>query len=75
MRIVRTLGNGMALDRIGKMLGRGAYVCKSQICWQKGLKGITLDNVLKTADSIQEKLALMGYPVNNPDFSPIGRKI
>jgi predicted RNA-binding protein YlxR (DUF448 family) len=71
---VRTPENEVVVDRTGKMLGRGAYLCKAQICWQKGLKGNKLDNVLKAAVSIQEKITLVDYPVNNPDFSSVGRK-
>ena len=71
---VRTVGNEVVVNRPGKMLGRGAYLCEAQLCWQKGLKGNKLDNVLKAAVSIEKKLSLVGYPINNPDFSSVGRK-
>ena len=56
------------------MLGRCACFCKPQMYWKAGMKGNTLDNVLKAAVSTQGKTALLGFPVNNQEFILIGRR-
>jgi hypothetical protein len=39
IRIVRTPEDGIQIDLIGKMHGRGAYLHDQKACWDKGLKG------------------------------------
>lgn len=41
VRVVRSPDGDLALDPIGSMAGRGAYVCGNEACWDRALeKGI-----------------------------------
>ncbi len=60
-RIVRTTEGAMMVDRTGKVAGRGAYLCWSSSCWQRGrLKG-TLERSLKSALSAQDQAQLLAF--------------
>ncbi|MCD6291744.1 MAG: YlxR family protein [Anaerolineae bacterium] len=49
IRIVRTPEGEIVIDPTGKRSGRGAYLCRSQDCWQTLLstKGRRLEQALK----------------------------
>ena len=47
LRIVRTPDGNVALDAIGKISGRGAYLCTELGCWDKALRSQRLDRALK----------------------------
>lgn len=47
MRVVRTPGGAVEIDRSGKREGRGAYLCADRACWEKALKGKHLERALK----------------------------
>jgi predicted RNA-binding protein YlxR (DUF448 family) len=47
IRIVRTPEGQIVLDATGKANGRGMYLCKTQECWEKGLKKDRLSHALK----------------------------
>lgn len=57
-RVVRTPAGEMLLDEGGRMAGRGAYVCKNQVCLQKVFKSRALERALKKAlpDELKEEL-------------------
>lgn len=38
-RIVKTLDGKILLDKTGKLNGRGAYICCSEDCLEKAIKG------------------------------------
>ena len=61
VRIVRGVDGSVEVDETGKKSGRGAYLCKSQECWDKALKGKVLEYALKTPISKEQKDALQGY--------------
>lgn len=46
VRIVRT-ADGVQIDPIGKVAGRGAYLHDRRECWERGLKSV-LGHALKT---------------------------
>lgn len=58
LRIVKNKEEGILIDEIGKINGRGAYVCKSESC----IKGLKRSNKLNQAfkmkidDDIYEEL-------------------
>lgn len=54
MRVVRSPEGEVALDFIGKMSGRGAYVCKRSVCFQKARKARRFQNNLEI--SISEEM-------------------
>ena len=59
MRIVRT-AQGVKLDPVGKIDGRGAYVHNKRSCWERALKG-ALAHALKTELSEQDCQVLREY--------------
>lgn len=61
VRIVRTAAGTIEVDETGKKPGRGAYLCKTQECWDKALKGKLLEYALKTAITSEDKVALQTY--------------
>ncbi len=58
--------NGIITDSNSRGPGRGAYLCRRQECWQKGLSGNQLEYALKTKISGQnrEQLAEYGSSLN-----------
>ena len=47
LRVVKSPQGEIALDRTGKMPGRGAYVCQSTACLQKAVKTRQLERALE----------------------------
>ena len=47
VRVVRTTDDNYVIDEIGKMNGRGAYVCKDSKCLDKCLKTKALNKAFK----------------------------
>ena len=66
VRVVRTTQGGVLVDSTGKIAGRGAYLCKVQDCWIKGLKGSLLSRALKTTLSEVDMAALQTYARSLP---------
>jgi predicted RNA-binding protein YlxR (DUF448 family) len=48
MRVVRAPDGTVEIDPEGKRPGRGAYLCQQKGCWQKALKGRSLERALRT---------------------------
>ena len=48
LRIVKNKENEIKIDTIGKELGRGAYICYSEQCLEKAIKGKKLEKALET---------------------------
>jgi uncharacterized protein len=46
VRLVKS-PDGIIIDESGKISGRGAYLCKAISCWDGGLKGTRLEQVLR----------------------------
>ena len=47
VRLVRISDSRVEVDTTGKKAGRGAYLCRSQECWEVGLKGGRLEYALR----------------------------
>ncbi|MCX6000815.1 MAG: YlxR family protein [Chloroflexi bacterium] len=61
IRLVYGTDGRVEVDRSGKKVGRGAYVCCSQDCWTKGVKKNRLEHVLKgqvASENVAELLQL-----------------
>ncbi|GHU74013.1 hypothetical protein AGMMS49992_14310 [Clostridia bacterium] len=58
VRVVRSPLGAISLDRIGKMPGRGAYVCRDAACLTRAQKQRQLERALETAidESVYESL-------------------
>ena len=58
IRVVRDPEGQVSLDGTGKKSGRGAYVCRTEVCFTKAFKEKRLERALKQAiePSIYEEL-------------------
>lgn len=66
IRIVCTPENEVKLDTVGKVSGRGAYICKSVECFKKVKKSGRLSRTLK-AQVTDEVLDLLESEIKNID--------
>ena len=48
IRIVNNKTDGVMIDKMQKLYGRGAYICKSEECLNKAIKNKALSRALKT---------------------------
>jgi len=55
IRIVRTPGGRIEVDRRGKKSGRGAYLCPSPECWRQGFKAGRLAYALRTELTAEDR--------------------
>ena len=57
IRIVKN-GDGIVLDKTGKLNGRGSYICNDQECMNKLIKQKVLNKVFKTnvSQDVYDKL-------------------
>ena len=60
IRLVRGSDGGVAVDTGGRKAGRGAYLCRSQGCWEAGLRGSQLEHVLRTTLTQGNRNSLLG---------------
>lgn len=58
LRIVKNKENEIKVDNIGKEPGRGAYICYSMECFEKGIKTKKLEKALETkiSEEIYEQI-------------------
>jgi len=61
VRLVRFSDGVVEVDESGKKVGRGAYLCRGQDCWQEGLKGGRLEHALRTNLSHENREQLAWY--------------
>ena len=61
VRLVRVSDGVVEVDGSGKKVGRGAYLCRGQDCWQEGLKGGRLDHALRTTLGRDNREQLVEY--------------
>ncbi len=61
IRLVRVSDGSVEVDASGKKAGRGAYLCRSQGCWEVGLRGSQLERVLRTTFIQDNREQLIRY--------------
>ena len=61
VRLVRLADGTVEIDGTARKAGRGAYLCRSWQCWQDGLKGNRLEQVLHAALSQEDRERLDNY--------------
>lgn len=61
VRIVRTPAGVIEADPTGKKAGRGAYLCRSEQCWQQAIKRNRLAHNLNISISEEQKQTLLAY--------------
>lgn len=66
MRVVRTPDRGIQIDPGGKMAGRGAYLCRSRVCWEQALKSHRLGPALKTTLTDEDLARLREFAATLP---------
>ena len=66
LRLVRT-PSGIEVDLSGKKAGRGAYLHKKKTCWETALKGIVLEEALKTTLTTEQHEQLRAYGETLPE--------
>lgn len=59
VRLVHVESGAVEVDKEGKKSGRGAYLCPSRECWEKGLKHGQLDRVLRMTLTPENKAQLL----------------
>ena len=74
IRVVRTPEGRVVVDETGKASGRGAYLCRKRVCWEKVIgqpaqsKGSPLIHSLKVNLSETDRAALLEYAEQLPDM-------
>jgi len=61
IRLVHVSDGSVEVDTSGKKAGRGAYLCRSQGCWEVGLRGNQLGHVLRTTLTQDNREQLSNY--------------
>jgi len=70
VRIVRTLTGPVVIDLRGKQNGRGAYLCRQQVCWTAAFKRRALEHALQTAVSPEDRAQLEAFARTLPPTLP-----
>jgi len=60
-RIVRTPQGTVHADSTGKSSGRGAYLCRSMDCWDRGVRKGSLERNLKVTIAPRDREVLLDY--------------
>ncbi|HUS04251.1 MAG TPA: YlxR family protein [Dehalococcoidia bacterium] len=66
VRLVCASDGVVELDLLAKKSGRGAYLCSRKDCWERGLKGNSLEHALRTKLSGDNRQSLIDYSNNLP---------
>jgi predicted RNA-binding protein YlxR (DUF448 family) len=73
IRVVRAPDGEVFADETGKANGRGAYLCRDRVCWEKGIglqgraSSSPLAHSLKITLSEADRAALFDYAQQLPD--------
>jgi uncharacterized protein len=67
VRVVRTPEDGVVVDETGKRKGRGAYLCRQHVCWNKALARGALERALRATLTAEEVAALRAYAAALPE--------
>lgn len=66
VRLVRDAQGEVEIDLRGKMPGRGAYLCRTQRCWQTALKSKHLEHALRAELTVQNREELSRFSKSLP---------
>ena len=61
IRLVRVSDGMVEVDIGSKRIGRGAYLCRSQECWEIGLKARRLEHALRISLTQDNREQLIRY--------------
>ena len=65
IRLVFSSDEDVEVDITGKKMGRGAYLCSTQGCWEIVLKGDRLERSLKTKLTSENREKLIKFAEGN----------
>ena len=77
IRVVRSPDGKTFVDETGKANGRGAYLCRDRVCWEKavghsrGSSSGSLANSLKVVLSEEDRSVLLEYAESLPDTESV----
>ncbi len=60
-RIVKSPGGNVEVDTIGKLPGRGVYLCSQPDCWERSLQKNRVDYALRTRLTPGDRQHLLEY--------------
>jgi predicted RNA-binding protein YlxR (DUF448 family) len=66
VRIVRTVDQHVIIDLTGRLAGRGAYIHSLPACWEKALKGATINHALKIVPAQEDVDSLRAFAQTLP---------
>lgn len=66
VRIVRTPAGKVQVDLIGKVSGRGAYLCRSRACWELAARKKMIEHVFQTTLALEERAGLEQFAAGLP---------
>jgi predicted RNA-binding protein YlxR (DUF448 family) len=69
VRVVRTPTTGVRIDPTGKVAGRGAYLCRNRVCWERALSGGRLSGALKTTLTTDELAGMHEFAAGLPEIA------
>jgi predicted RNA-binding protein YlxR (DUF448 family) len=61
IRVVKTSDGNVEVDSVGKVNGRGAYVCSRRSCWDEALTKDRLGRALRTSISSDARVELRRF--------------
>ena len=72
VRMFRTHEGPLRVDSAGKATGRGAYLCGSASCWERGVSKGVLERGLRSALSAADKEYLRSFYQNHVKEDLVG---
>lgn len=66
VRVVRSPQGTVEVDERGKAAGRGAYLCRNRVCWERALAGDRLGHALQIKISATDRESLAEYSCRFP---------
>ena len=61
IRLVCSSNGSVEVDTGGKKVGRGAYLCRAQECWEAGLRDGRLEHALRATLALENREQLISY--------------
>lgn len=61
VRLARASGREVRVDESGRAPGRGAYLCRDRVCWERALAGDAIGRALRVRLQPDDRVALEAY--------------
>lgn len=63
IRLVKQSGGEVVVDEVGRLPGRGAYLCRREACWQEAASKLEYALKMRLSPEAKEKLLARGREV------------